>query len=104
MTLSPREPTADQLRAVADALDKVLARGRWKALSPVLRSLPAHFFVRWVDPECPEPGFPFDHAHAALFTFNDPNRMVLALRVDRTPEELHLHVLHELQHAADHQW
>jgi hypothetical protein len=85
-------PTAAHWRAVGDAIEKFCGLGHWAYRG--FRSLP-YFEIRWDDPH-----FPYDIAAGMTALFE--NLIVVALRSDLSPQEVHRIMLHELQHVADH--
>lgn len=92
-TATCREPTLEQLRAVADAIEKFKGEGRWSALGR--RVLPP-FVVGW--------DVPGHRGEAnAMTVFCRDGSIAVCLRTDQPAPELHQTMLHELQHVFDHE-
>jgi hypothetical protein len=86
-------PSEAQWKAVRTALEKYLAVGEWSHLTP--RQLLQPFAIQWDRPDLPDKGA------AAVTTFYDDGSAVIVLRSDRTPDQIHHDMLHELTHVTD---
>jgi hypothetical protein len=88
-------PSAEQLRAVGDALELFCGLGKYAAYTRTAVSLPNLTGIEWDSPDLPR-----DHA-AGMTRFSKDGKAQIVLRTDQLPDGIFRTMLHELQHVID---